>query len=337
MFPVFAFCVGKDTNFAMAVLWLSLLLKQLTDTPPGERVPVRRVISLCLAAVLCMLLRNPGLYLALLSLGVLLLWALMRRNGLWRAPACALVCVAVAYAALHLWVLPGLDIAPMPQSENYSVPLQQVARVAAGNALTPEERAIVDAVIPVSELPAAYNGELSDRVKDLWREDAPEEAKRAFFAAWPRIVLKNPGTCLSATFHNTYGYLLPGFMSSLKPTLLLGDQATRTASVKGLFDYSVNPLAARLKDGLDALARCGLYRVLVAPGLYGCLTLFTLFCALGRGRRRALIAMTPALFTLAGCMLSAVNGYFRYAMPLYLCAPLLMWLTAQPGKKEARP
>jgi len=28
-------------------------------------------------------------------------------------------------------------------------------------------------------------------------------------------------------------------------------------------------------------------------------------------------------------MLSAVNGYFRYAMPLYLSAPLLLWLMAQ--------
>ena len=45
--------------------------------------------------------------------------------------------------------------------------------------------------------------------------------------------------------------------------------------------------------------------------------------------RRELLSAVPALFTLAGCMLSAVNGYFRYAMPLYLSAPLLLWLMAQ--------
>ena len=34
--------------------------------------------------------------------------------------------------------------------------------------------------------------------------------------------------------------------------------------------------------------------------------------------------------------MSAVNGYFRYAMPLYLCAPLLLWLCAcsNPHTKE---
>ena len=45
--------------------------------------------------------------------------------------------------------------------------------------------------------------------------------------------------------------------------------------------------------------------------------------------KASLICAVPALFTLAGCMLSAVNGYFRYAMPLYLCAPFLLWLVAQ--------
>ncbi len=47
-----------------------------------------------------------------------------------------------------------------------------------------------------------------------------------------------------------------------------------------------------------------------------------------------LLSAVPALFTLAGCMLSAVNGYFRYAMPLYVSAPMLIWLVAQSLRKK---
>ena len=118
----------------------------------------------------------------------------------------------------HLLVLPGLDIAPMPESENYSLPLQQVARVAAGGGLTEAQAEAVAGVLPVEELKDAYNGELSDPVKALWREDATPEQKRAFWRAWPGIVMDHPMTCLSATFHNTYGYLYPGYMSVIKPT-----------------------------------------------------------------------------------------------------------------------
>lgn len=337
IFPVFAFCVGKDTNFAMAVLFLSLMVKRVVEEP-GRR-GAARAAGLCAAAVLCALLRNPGIFLALLTLALLLAWTLRRRlrreTGAWRLPALAAACVLVVYGGLHLMVLPGLNIAPMPESENYSLPLQQVARVAAGGGLTEEQAEAVAGVLPVEELKVAYNGELSDPVKALWREDATPEQKRAFWRAWTEIVMDHPVTCLSATFHNTYGYLYPGYMSVIKPTLLIGDQSTRTASVKGLYDYTVNPLSERLEAFTGRLAQNPLYRLVVSPGLYGWIVLMSAVWLL-RGNRGRLLCAVPAVFTLAGCLLSAVNGYFRYAMPLYLCAPLLLWLTAKGREQRQR-
>ena len=337
IFPVFAFCVGKDTNFAMAVLFLSLMVKGVVDEP--GRCGAARAAGLCAAAVLCVLLRNPGIYLALLTLALLLAWTLRRRERracrAWRMPALAAGCVLGVYGALHLLVLPGLNIAPTPESENYSLPLQQVARVAVGGGLTQEQEQAVSGVLPVEELKAAYNGELSDPVKALWREDATAEQKGAFWRAWPGIVLDHPMTCLSATFHNTYGYLYPGYMSVIKPTLLIGDQSTRTASVKGLYDYTVNPLSEGLEALTDRLAQNPLYRLAVSPGLYGWIALMSAVWLLRRNRGR-LLGAVPALFTLGGCLLSAVNGYFRYAMPLYLCAPLLLWLMTDGGMRRHR-
>lgn len=324
IFPVFAFCVGKDTNFAMAVLLLALETRRAqADASP------RRAAGLSVAAVACVLLRNPGVYLAALTLALLLGWTLRRvrrAHGYWRAPLCALACVGVVFGALHLWVLPRFDIAPMPETEEYSLPLQQVARVAAGGGLSEAQARAVEGVLPVAELKDAYNGELSDPVKDLWKQDATAEEKAAFWRAWPEIVRTHPMTCLSATFHNVYGYLYPGYVSTIKPTLLIGDQSTRTASVAGLYDYSVNPLSAPLKALMNKCLQNPLFRLLVSPGLYGWLTLLCGVWLLGRGRYGKWLCAVPALFTLAGCLLSAVNGYFRYSMPLYLCAPLLVWL-----------
>ncbi len=321
IFPVFAFCVGKDTNFAMAVLFLAL---------ESWRVMHRarpRIAPLCIAAVACTLLRNPGVYLALLTLACLLVYGLRRKR--WQPPVCAISSAALVFAALHLLIIPALDIEPMPETEEYSIPLQQVARVAASGSFTPEQRQAVDGVIPVDQLKDAYNGELSDPVKDLWRKDATPEAKAAFFKTWPSIIRDNPLTCVSATFHNTYAYLYPGYVSVIKPTLLIGDQTTRTASVRGYFDFSVNPLSAPLKALCEAFNQNVLYRVLVSPGLYGWLTLIAAAWLVKGRDKRLFICAVPALFTLAGCMLSAVNGYFRYAMPLYLSAPLLLWLMQQ--------
>jgi len=334
IFPVFAFCVGKDTNFAMAVLFLALEAWRIVH---NQNVKPVRLVCVSIAAVGCVLLRNPGIYLALLTLALLLLWTLgkeRRAEKRWLAPLCGLISAAVVFIVLHTAILPMFEIAPMPETEEYSIPLQQVARVAAGEALTPEQQEAVNGVLELDKLHAAYNGELSDPVKDLWRKDCTDEQKAAFWKAWPQIVLDNPMTCVSATFHNTYGYLYPGYVSTIKPTLIVGDHSGRTANTWGYFDFTVNPLSASVKTFTNKLSENALYRLLVSPGLYGWITVFAAVWLMTKRGKRELLSAVPALFTLAGCLLSAVNGYFRYSMPLYVSAPLLIWLVAQFLRQE---
>ena len=324
--PLYAFCVGKDTNFAMAVLWLMLCCHQLCE----EEKPNRwNTLFMVAASVLCVLLRNPGLYLAVLTLAALLVWTLYsarRSKGLWVAPALSILCAVCVFVGIRL-MLPVLHVAPMPETEEYSLPLQQVARVASTHELTAEEAEALNGVLEMDRVADEYNGELSDPIKNLWRKDVTPEARTAFFRTWMKLAVKHPGTCLSATFHNTYGYVYPGFMSQIKPTLLIGKQKT-TTELDPYFKFSVNPRSDLLIRFTNELAKNPLYRVVVAPGLYGWITLYAVALLLGRGKGRYLIAAIPALFTLAGCVLSAVNGYFRYSMPLYLCAPMLLWLCA---------
>ena len=326
IFPLYAFCVGKDTNFAMAVLWLMLCCHQLCEEEKPNRWNTLFMIA---ASVLCVLLRNPGMYLAVLTLAALLLWTLgktRRTAGLWVAPALSILCAVCVFAGIRL-MLPILKVAPMPETEEYSLPLQQVARVAASHELTAEEAQALNGVLELDRVAEEYNGELSDPIKNLWRKDATPEAKAAFFRMWMKLAIKYPGTSLSATFHNTYGYVYPGFMSQIKPTLLIGKQKT-TTELDPYFKFSVNPRSDLLIRFTNELAKNPLYRVIIAPGLYGWITLYAVALLAGRNKGRYLIAAIPALFTLAGCVLSAVNGYFRYSMPLYLCAPMLLWQCA---------
>ena len=332
IFPVFAFCVGKDTNFAMAVLFLSLETWRVSHLPQGEKLRPVRLIAMGVASVFCVILRNPGIYLVILTLVFLLIHSL--RRGTWQAPLCGLVCASVVFGTLHLAVIPSMNIAPMPESEEYSIPLQQIARVAVSASFTAEQEAALDQVIEIEKLREEYNPELSDPVKNLWRADASKEAKAAFWPAWLSVMKDHPSTCVSATFHNVYGYLYPGYVSIIKPTLIIGNHSTRTASVAGHFDYTVNPLSAKLKAFTEGLNQNALYRILVSPGLYGWITLLAAVWL--TKNKKELLPAVPALFTLAGCLLSAVNGYFRYAMPLYLCAPFLLWLVSQAAQEPKK-
>lgn len=325
VFPIFAFCVGKDTNFAMAVLWLMMMAWRVVAS---KWPPMRTVVGLCLSAALCALLRNVGVALAGITLFVLLVWAFTKGTKQWRAPLMALAVLCTVALAMNLAVVPKAGAQPTPETENWSVPLQQVARVVASEPLTDEEHAAIDAVMPIDQVQPAYNGELSDPVKSLWREGVTPDQRAAFFGTWLRLGLKYPATYLSASFHNSYGYLLPGYVSTSKPTFLLGMEG-HTTLIDGAFDFTVNPRADALKVTLQSLFQFAPFRLLTAPGAYGLIALFAFAAAMGLKKRANAICMLPALITLLGCLFSAVNGYYRYAMPLYFAAPVLLALLSQ--------
>ena len=332
VFPLFAFCVGKDTNFAMAALWLSLIVWRIAAT---ENATARDTAFLCVSAVLCVLLRNAGAGLAAVTLAALLVWSLVRRNPVWHSALYALACAASALFILYAALIPALAAQESPETETLSVPLQQVARVVTNEELPGEYFGAVNAVLPVDKLKAAYNGELSDPVKDLWNRDATKAQKRAFFKAWAKLSLTHPGTYLSAFFHNSYGYVMPGFVSRIKPTFLLGAEGD-TDGLAGAFAFTVNPRAESMKAVLNRLLTYAPFRILSAPGLYGWAALFALAVVLAAKQWRMLLCMLPALLTLAGCFFSPVNGYFRYAMPIYFAAPLLLCAAALAIRKTER-
>ncbi len=337
IFPLFAFCIGKDTNFSMAILFFSLMAWQVLMPPQGQKSALGVTLGLCLATALLVLLRNPGVYMAAISLLFLLLGCLRpekdpppasRRpsSRRWLPPVAALAVMAVTWSVLQLWATPAVGALPMPETEHLSVPLQQVARVVASQpeTLTEEEKTALSGVLPLQALKAAYNGELSDPVKALWNQAASPAQKAAFFKAWLSLAARHPSTSFSALFHNSYGYLCPGALCTpLKPTLLIGPQG-RVDGLEGAFPFTVNPLAQPLQAFFQRLMAQPLFRLLIAPGLYGWLALFAGVTTLMGQHKRLFLLVLPATLVLLGNLLSAVNGYFRYALPMYFCAPLLL-------------
>ena len=167
-----------------------------------------------------------------------------------------MIVTTATLVGLYAFAVPALGALPTPATENWSIPLQQVARTVASVPLPDADRAAIDAVLPVEQIQPAYDGELSDPVKGLWREGVTPAQQAHFFATWLRLGLRYPATYESATFHNSYGYLYPGYVNPVKPTFLLGMEG-RTTKIDGAFDFTVNPLADPLKAQLKALFGCG--------------------------------------------------------------------------------
>lgn len=112
--------------------------------------------------------------------------------------------------------------------------------------------------------------------------------------------------------------------------MLIGRQG-RIDHLSEAYQFSVNENSDTLQSFADALLAFFPTRLLLAPGLYGCLCLFAFLYLIKKKDKASLIAATPVILTLMGCFFSAVNGYFRYAMPLYLLTPFILWLCTHKG------
>ena len=114
VFPLYAFAVSADTSFALAALWLTLTIWRLVR---GEKPALKDVISLSVGAVLCVLLRGWGVWVAAVALVVLLVWSLVKHSEIWRSVMYALACAVCAFVILQAALLPMLKTMNVVETE----------------------------------------------------------------------------------------------------------------------------------------------------------------------------------------------------------------------------
>lgn len=315
----------KDTLFTAAYLLFSTLLVSILARrgDPSARLP--RFVLLALAGVLAALSRNNGVFVVVPAL-ILTVIVVTKRQ---RIAMIAVIAVIVgAQGTMQYALMPALGIQNGPVKEALSLPFQQTARYLKehGTDVSSQERAAINAVLPVDHLAERYNPEIADPVKNLYRLDATSEQLRDYFGAWLSMLRKHPDSYVQATLNNTYGYFFFNEQVEVLGAVQYYQKGPPVAT--GFFSYSYVDTFATWREGIKdwtsltrSLPAVGL---LYMPGFYGCSVIVLCGLLLRRRRWPGLIAMLPAVLTLAICVASPVNGLVRYALPLMATLPLLL-------------
>ncbi len=343
IFGAFAQAVGKDTLYAAALLLFAL---RAAEGLRFHALSGRRIFELGLWALLSCLLRTNGLY-VVLGTAVFLLPLWLARRGL--RPACGALAAALLLAfGFNGILLPALHIKDETASGLYSVPFQQSARTLRDHAatVTPAEYAEIDRVLDAKALPALYEGNISDPVKYTFRQygqgrEAEAAALARYRQTWLAMAQKYPLTYIEAFVAGGSGYY------AFTPKI----DAARTYNYQGgirfVFEtydlgpdprylHTTQPAAlAGARTLLAAVAR-GWRRVPVLELLLFCPTYTWLLVAAGfsllrRRRIREAVAYLPALLSVGVCLLSPVNDYFRYFLPVVAMCPMLLGLARAEG------
>jgi len=364
-FANYAMLYEKTGWYQLAIIWFFL---GVVDVATRSAPSALRVAELAVGGALVALFRSNGVYVvlpALVVLALLLLGRRERRGRLVEVVASAAV-VAVVFFGWTNAVLPRLGVMPASPAEALVVPFQQVARIVLsdGASLTPEERATIDAVLPLDQLESAYDAENGDGAKGLfeidtflitddaidrmrgredWWRDADAEWRAdlgAFLALWPRLVLEHPGAALSATVNNTYLYYAPVldrggdvslFSGGLPDYFVLANEYT--ADYRHLAGEEGN----RALTAYDDLwATTPGVSILVNPGLYGWIVIALGISLAFWPRRHRLMVYVPVALVYLVNFAGARNGDFRYTVPLVALLPICLaaWWAVRRGAAD---
>lgn len=320
-FPIYAFSVGKDSNFAIAVFCFSLLvLKLLTEGEAFLRCR-KKMLCLLLSGVLMGLLRNHGVAIAVVC--ILISGCVFLKDS-HRVPASLIGVLAGVLAVTGILPL-ALQIPEGTVNESLSIPLQQTAYYVNhyGDEVTEEEREVIDAVIPY-EILSAYNPSLADPVKNEFRSDASDEQIAAYFRVWFRQLRKHPMAYVKALYYQTYGYYSPDAISSVKPQRQWGFNVDKKlyelTELEEPEDSRIST-AKKIDEFVTDLPVIGLFQKV---GIYTWALIAMAAYLISRKKYRVLVSLLPGAVVLTGCCLSPVNGYFRYAFSMIAVIPVLV-------------
>lgn len=287
---------------------------------------------LVLVAIGAMLAKKTGVYIVIPSMVI----AVIFLKGLRLRWLFAGLASLVLYAGLHMGLMAAFQVQPGSETEAWSLPVQQIARVVKNDpdGLTTTQRARLDLFFPGEDIGAVYEPWKSNVVKDRLDPQALAEHRSELIALWAELGKAHPAIYLDALAAQTYGYWYPD-------TYYWMVMALDWTSMVNL-DADLLPETQYLHDGVSEDRTSGTpLRELAAAELNGSLRhvpvlgwIFSLgawtwaaviLAGVAVVRRQWIAAPVVALAGMvwAACMISPVYAEARYALPLLLLVPLL--------------
>lgn len=327
VFPLYALSPVKDVIFGSLIILYIITLSNLIIFK--EKITLIKGIKIFTLLILLILFRNNGIHIIILSLPLLFLIKWKENKKI----LILFISVLIFYTSYQNIILPYFKVTNSSIRETLSIPFQQTARLAKyhEDKITEEEKKSIDKVLNYKTLKDRYNPKKADPVKNEFNKYSTKEDLQDYFKAWLSGFKKSPGTYISATINNTYGYFYP-----LDKNWYIYYRYNETLRNNNL-DYHYNDLY-NLRNILTQYGKAfpdiPVLGLLVNIGFGTWILLLMTFYLIKEKKYKEIIIYMPALIVLLVCVASPVNTYFRYALPNIFGMPLMIGIFLSIIKKE---
>ena len=322
LWQIWGFTVVKDSYYYIFLFLFLLLLIHILES---KKVCRWQYILIAFSSMAVVNTRNNGIHVLIPVLAALLL--LYRKY--WKICVLSVLCIFLSRYAVQNFYTEPKEILPGPLKEALSVPLQQTARYAKEHyeEITDEEMDVLSWMFngKVEQLGELYNPEISDPVKSQFISYPETEDLKAYFEVWFAQLCKHPDTYIQAWLNHTYGYFYPNreqFWDVIGRYYIANAQHWQDGHLDMEFAMEYRELRDMFEQEANVVNRLPLVGMLYSCGFHNYILIGCITFLLARKKYKELIILTPSILTVLVCLVSPVDAYIRYMLPVMAALPI---------------
>lgn len=221
------------------------------------------------------------------------------------------------------------SIEPGQAGEVLSVPLQQTARYVKEHYedITEDEMEILSHMfgVEVAQLANLYHPELSDPIKAEFMKHPTSEDMKLYFQVWFAQLTRHPDTYIQAYLNHVYGWFYPDredFWEGIGRYYIGNAQHWQDGYLDMKFAIDNRELRDMLEQEAYYLKRMPLFGMLYSCGFHNWILTGCVVYLLAHKKYREILILIPSLLTVLVCLVSPVDSYVRYMLPVMAALPI---------------
>lgn len=334
-FPIivlYSITLIKDSIFAGVYCAYFCLFCYLLIEIKNNICNYKSFFVLFLLSLILIISRHNGIYISLFSFAFLVGFALLNRSNkhFSKKPIyffVLLILLIISFNLINKSVLmPRLNVIPASVKEVLSLPLQQIASVAFFEKQNLDANSInkINSILDFKEISKNYHPEISDYVKATYKHKKLSN----LITIWVELGNKYPWRYLESFASQTFGYIYPFSLRKVLGTYQLYIKGPPVNT--GRYDFKAkfpNQIASLLISA-DEASKLPIIGFLFNPASLTWITLLAFFYLVERRSYYFALGLSiiPAV-TICMNILSPVNGFVRYTLPLFSIFPFFIYFT----------
>ena len=320
----YAIAAIKDTLGAILILFYNICLFQIIRNYDGFVKKKIFIIAFMICILLILMIKSNSMYVIITSYATLL-FAFWKSRKKLKKLVMILLLPLTLFLGYDKILLPSLDVTGTNIKESYSVQFMQIARLAHKNknAISDSDKEIIDKVLDYEAISRDYTPDLSDPVKNTYRKDVTEEELDDFWKVYFKYFKKYPKVYIASFLNGIYAYFFPE-VGETKGIIKIDNRIGDSSKFK-IVNLDKFEDARYINKALqDIFIKLPFFSFFNHVAFHDWFLILSVIYIIKKKCYKYIVPISSLIAIFLSCLISPVNGSFRYILPIVFSVPLIL-------------